>query len=49
MGRRGPPSIGGKDMKVLACDFFLTVTATFRMVYVFLVLDVGTRRIIRSE
>ena len=31
---------------ILACDFFLSVTATFRLVYVFVVLDVGTRRII---
>ena len=30
---------------VLACDFFVAATATFRMVYVFVVLDVGTRRI----
>jgi hypothetical protein len=30
---------------VLACDFFVAVTATFRMVYGFVVLDVGTRRI----
>lgn len=32
--------------EVLACDFFVTVTVTFRMVYVFLVLDVGTRGIV---
>ena len=31
---------------VLACDFFVTVTAGFRMLYVFVVLDVGTRRIL---
>ena len=31
---------------VLACDFFITVTARFRPVYVFIVLEVGTRRII---
>jgi hypothetical protein len=31
---------------VLACDFFVTVTATFRTVYVFVVLEVGTRRIV---
>src|SRR5262245_15535789 len=31
---------------VLACDFFVTVTATFRVVYVFVVLEVGTRRIV---
>jgi putative transposase len=31
---------------VLACDFFVVVTATFRRVYVFVVLEVGTRRIV---
>ncbi len=31
---------------MLACDFFVTVTATFRSLYVFVVLDVGTRRIV---
>jgi hypothetical protein len=29
-----------------ACDFFVTITATFRTLYVFVVLDVGTRRIV---
>jgi putative transposase len=32
--------------EVLACDFFVTVTATFRMFYVLVILDVGTRRIV---
>ena len=31
--------------ETLACDFFVTVTATFRLVYVF-VLEIGTRRIL---
>jgi putative transposase len=31
---------------VLACDFFVTVTATFRVLYIFVVLEVGTRRIL---
>jgi putative transposase len=31
---------------VLACDFFVTITARFRTLYVFVVLDVGTRRIV---
>jgi transposase InsO family protein len=31
---------------VLACDFFVTVTAGFRMLYIFVVLEVGTRRIL---
>jgi putative transposase len=30
----------------LACDFFVAVTATFRVCYIFVVLDVGTRRIL---
>ena len=29
---------------MLACDFFVTVTARFRLLYVFVVLDVGTRQ-----
>jgi putative transposase len=29
---------------ILACDFFVTVTATFRMLYVFVVIEHGTRR-----
>jgi putative transposase len=28
------------------CDFFVAVTATFRLVYVFLILEIGTRRIL---
>jgi putative transposase len=28
---------------ILACDFFVTVTATFRMLYVFVVIEHGTR------
>src|SRR4030095_4232348 len=30
----------------LACDFFVTITAAFRTMYVFVVLDVGTRQIV---
>jgi len=29
---------------ILACDFFVAVTATFRMLYVFVVIEHGTRR-----
>ena len=28
---------------ILACDFFVAVTATFRMFYVFVVIEHGTR------
>jgi putative transposase len=31
---------------VLACDFLVAVTATFRVFYIFVVLEVGTRRIL---
>jgi putative transposase len=31
---------------VLACDFFIVVTATFQRLYVFALLDIGTRRIV---
>ena len=30
---------------ILACDFFVTVTAGFRVLYVFVIMEVGTRRI----
>ena len=29
------------------CDFFVPLTARFRSLYVFVVLDIGTRRILR--
>jgi putative transposase len=32
--------------EVLACDFLVTVTARFRLVYVFVVLDISTRRLV---
>jgi hypothetical protein len=31
---------------VLACDFFVAVTVRFRLLYVFVVMEVGTRRIL---
>ena len=31
---------------IVACDFFTTVTVGFRVLYVFVVLEVGTRRIV---
>jgi putative transposase len=31
---------------VLACDFFVVVTATFQRVYVFVILDIATRRVL---
>jgi putative transposase len=46
---RGTPAwstfVRNHARSALACDFFVVVTATFRMMYVFVVLEVGTRRI----
>jgi putative transposase len=34
---------------IVACDFFVAVTATFRVLYVFVVMEVGTRRIVHHN
>jgi hypothetical protein len=34
---------------ILACDFFVTTTARFRTLYVFVLPDVGTRRIVPTR
>jgi putative transposase len=56
--RRGPGPRRGPGMQdwstfvrnhagaILACAFFMVVTATFRVFYVFVVLELGTRRIL---
>jgi putative transposase len=31
---------------MVACDFFVVITATFRTLYVFLVVEIGSRRIL---
>src|ERR1700737_3514200 len=34
---------------IVACDFFVVITATFRTLYVFVIIDVGTRRILHQN
>jgi hypothetical protein len=34
---------------IVACDFFVVVTATFRVLYVFVVMEVGTRRMVHHN
>jgi putative transposase len=34
---------------ILACDFFVTVTANFRLLYVFVIMEVGTGRIAHAN
>lgn len=48
--RRGPSPQGWATFRdhahsILACDFFVTMTASFRVLYVFVIMEVGTRRI----
>jgi len=49
--RRGPSSqrwvtfVRNHAQGILACDFFVAVTASFRVLYVFVIMEVGTRRI----
>src|SRR6516164_2003517 len=49
--QRGPSSqcwmtfVCNHAQGILACDFFVTVTASFRVLYVFVVMEVGPRRI----
>jgi len=50
--KHGPGSQAGSTFvrnharSVLACDFFVTVTARFKLLYVFVVMEVGSRRIL---
>jgi transposase InsO family protein len=34
---------------IVACDFFVCVTATFRIVYVFVAMEIGSRRILHTN
>jgi putative transposase len=34
---------------ILACDFLVAVTARFRVLYVFVIMEIGTRQILRFE
>jgi putative transposase len=55
--RRFPRPRGSNDQRwamflrnhargIVACDFFVSVTATFRIVYVFVALEIGSRRLV---
>jgi transposase InsO family protein len=34
---------------IVACDFFISVTATFRILYVFVAMEIGSRRILHAN
>jgi hypothetical protein len=39
------PSLA-QDREIVACDFFVSVSATFRVFYVFVAMEIGSRRIL---
>ena len=43
--QRGSTFLKNHAKAILACDFFIAVTATFRMLYVFVVIEHSTRRL----
>jgi hypothetical protein len=34
---------------IVACDFFVVITATFRALYVFVVIEIGSRKILHQN
>src|SRR5438445_7080547 len=49
-----PPNAGGRSSAIMlspfvACDFFVVVTARFRILFVFLMMEIGTRRILHCN
>jgi putative transposase len=47
--QRWPTFVRNHAQAIAACDFFVVVTATFRNLYVFVVMDLGTRRILHHN
>ena len=43
--QRWPTFLKNHAKAIIACDFFIAVTATFRMLYVFVVIERGSRRL----
>jgi putative transposase len=58
--RRGRPNRGNKEQRwasfvrnqanvIVACDFFVSVSLTFRFLYVFVAMEIGSRRILHCN
>ena len=48
-GQRWSTFVRNHAQVIVACDFFISVTATFRILYVFIAMEVGSRRIVHSN
>jgi hypothetical protein len=47
--QRGLTFVQNHAQGIMACDFFVVITATFRTLYVFVLLEVGTRRLLHHH
>jgi hypothetical protein len=48
-GQRWTTFVRNHAQAVVACDLFVSVTASFRLVYVFVAMEIGSRRILYSN
>jgi putative transposase len=48
-GRHWSTFVHNHARAIVACDFFISVTATFRVLYVFVAMEIGSRRILHCN
>ena len=48
-GQRWTTFVRNHAKAIVACDFFVSVTASFRVLYVFVAMEVGSRRILHAN
>jgi putative transposase len=48
-GQRWTTFVRNHPQAIVACDFFVSVTASFRVLYVFVAMEVGSRRILHTN
>ncbi len=48
-GQRWSTFVRNHAKETVACDFFVSVTATFRILYVFVAMEIGSRRILHTN
>jgi transposase InsO family protein len=48
-GQRWTTFVRNHAQAIVACDFFVSITASFRLLYVFVAVEVGSRRILHAN